>query len=84
MGENKVLLFPQKVKSRSDAAIECHERLGGILPFYHRKAARAVDVVGKGGVPARFGGVGAWLARRNSAVFCWSVVFPEIGGDGYF
>ena len=31
VGENKVLLFPQKVKSRSDAAIECHERLGGLL-----------------------------------------------------
>jgi hypothetical protein len=43
-------------------------------------------------VPTRFGGVGAWLARSNSAVFlrsrdrgCEDVVdFPGIGGDGYF
>ena len=57
-------------------------------------------MAGKGGeciVPDRFGGVGAWRARRNSAVFCWSVrptiginsnsnavVFPEIGTDGFF
>ena len=47
-------------------------------------------------VSARFGGVGAWCVRSNSAVF-WSarptigihgnnnaVVFPEIGDDGYF
>jgi len=30
-GKSNVLLFPQKVKSRSDAAIECHQRLGGLL-----------------------------------------------------
>ena len=36
---SNVLLFPQKVKSRPDAAIECHERLGGLLRYYHRKAA---------------------------------------------
>ncbi len=43
-------------------------------------------------VPTRFGGVGAWHARRNPAVFLRSrdrgsgdaVVFPEIGEDGYF
>ena len=28
MGENKVLLFPQNMKSHLDDAIECHERLG--------------------------------------------------------
>ena len=39
VGENKVLLFLQKVKSRADAAIECHQRLGGLLRYYHRKAA---------------------------------------------
>ncbi len=33
-GEKKVLLFLQKVKSRLDAAIECHERLGGLLRYY--------------------------------------------------
>ena len=38
MGKNNVLLFPQKVKSRA-AAIECHERLSGLLRYYHRKAA---------------------------------------------
>ena len=51
-----------------------------------------LDVAGQGGVSARFGGVGAWLARRNSAVFLRSrergsedaVVFLVIGGDGYF
>jgi len=45
----------------------------------------------------RFDSVGAWHARRNSAVFCSSVrptigingnsnavVFPEIGTDGFF
>ena len=34
-----VLLFLQKVKSRADDAIECHERLGGLLRYYHRNAA---------------------------------------------
>ena len=34
MGKNNVLLFLQKVKSRLDAAIECHERLGGLLRYY--------------------------------------------------
>ena len=38
-GKSNLLLFPQKVKSRSDAAIECHQRLGGLLRYYHRKAA---------------------------------------------
>ena len=43
-------------------------------------------------MPAHFGGVGAWRARSNSAVFLRSrdrgsedaVVFLEIGGDGFF
>ena len=34
-----VLLFPQKVKSHLNDAIECHERLSGLLRYYHRKAA---------------------------------------------
>jgi hypothetical protein len=38
-GKSNVLLFPQKEKSRPDAAIECHERLGGLLRYYHREAA---------------------------------------------
>ena len=48
MGENKVLLFLQKTKSRPDAAIECHQRLGGLLRYYHRKAAWAFDVAEQG------------------------------------
>ena len=39
VGENKVLLFLQNVKSHLDYAIECHQRLGGLLRYYHRKAA---------------------------------------------
>ena len=38
-GKGNVLLFLRQTKSRPDAAIECHERLGGLLRFYHRKAA---------------------------------------------
>jgi len=38
-GMSNVLLFPQKEKSRPDAAIECHERLGGLMRYYHCKAA---------------------------------------------
>ena len=38
-GKGNVLLFPQQTKSRPDAAIACHERLGGLLRYYHRKAA---------------------------------------------
>ena len=37
--EEQGLLFPQKVKPRPDAAIECHQRLGGLLRYDHRKAA---------------------------------------------
>ena len=36
---NNVLLFPQNMKSHLDAAIECHQRLGGLLRYYYRKAA---------------------------------------------
>ena len=43
-------------------------------------------------MPTRFGGVGAWRVRSHSAVFLRSrdrgsedaVVFPGIGGDGFF
>ncbi len=37
--KSNVLLLPQKVKSRLDSAIECHDRPGGLLRFYHRMAA---------------------------------------------
>ncbi len=38
-GKGNVLLFPQKMKPLPDSAIECHERLGGLLRYYRRKAA---------------------------------------------
>ena len=38
-GKSNVLLFPQRMKSCPDAAIACHERLGGLLRYCHRKAA---------------------------------------------
>ena len=53
MSKNNVLLFLQKVKLRADDAIECHERLSGLLRYYHRKAACAFDVAGKGGAASR-------------------------------
>jgi len=31
--------FPQKAKLRPGDAIKCHERLGGLLRYYHGKAA---------------------------------------------
>ena len=40
-----------------------------LLRYYYRNAASAFDLAGKGGVSARFGGVGAWRVRRNSAFF---------------
>ena len=38
-GKDNVLLFPQKAKPQITADIECHQRLGGLLCYYHRKAA---------------------------------------------
>jgi len=38
-GRGNVLLFPQKAKPQITADIECHQRLGGLLCYYHRKAA---------------------------------------------
>ena len=39
-GKSNVLLFPQRMKScPADAAIECHHWFGGLLRYYHRKAA---------------------------------------------
>jgi len=38
-GRSNTLLFAQKTKLRQGAAIECHERLGGLLRNSHRKAA---------------------------------------------
>ena len=40
-GKDNVLLFPSAdhVLRTNDEPIECKERLGGLLKFYHRKAA---------------------------------------------
>ena len=38
-GKGNVLLFPQKAKSHITADIECRQRLGGLLRYYHRTAA---------------------------------------------
>ena len=41
-GKGNVILFPApaaRAKPRSEGAIECRERLGGLLKYYHRQAA---------------------------------------------
>src|SRR5215471_17287228 len=38
-GKSNVLLFPQVTNTRCDKAVECRERLGGLLRYYHREAA---------------------------------------------
>jgi hypothetical protein len=40
-GKGNVLLFPSANNTSRllDAPVECKERLGGLLKFYHRKAA---------------------------------------------
>ena len=40
-GKGNVLLFPSAMpsSSRRDDAIECKERLGGMLKYYYREAA---------------------------------------------
>jgi hypothetical protein len=39
-GKGNVILFPSaKVAPNTDSSIECRERLGGLLKYYHRKAA---------------------------------------------
>lgn len=42
VAENRTLMEPLKGRLRltgPDATIECHERLGGLLRYYDRKAA---------------------------------------------
>jgi putative transposase len=38
-GKSNVLLFPQVTETRCDKSVECRERLGGLLRYYHRDAA---------------------------------------------
>jgi transposase InsO family protein len=38
-GKNNVLLFPQIRASRPADTVQCRERLGGLLRYYHREAA---------------------------------------------
>ena len=40
-GKDNVLLFPTATKAmnRVDGSINCKERLGGLLKYYHREAA---------------------------------------------
>src|SRR5215469_14311513 len=44
-GKSNVLLFPQVTEIRCDKAGECRERLGGLLRYYHRDAARVHDQI---------------------------------------
>jgi putative transposase len=37
-GKNNVLLFRQMTETRRDKPMRCHDRLGGLLRYYHRAA----------------------------------------------
>jgi putative transposase len=38
-GKSNILLFPQTTETHRDKPVECRERLGGLLRYYHRAAA---------------------------------------------
>jgi hypothetical protein len=38
-GKGNVLLFPRGTNIRRDGPVQCRERLGGLLRYYHREAA---------------------------------------------
>ena len=38
-GLDKELIFPEKTAAKPSAPIECRQRLGGLLKYYHRQAA---------------------------------------------
>lgn len=38
-GRSNVLLFPQITETRRDGPMQCRERLGGLLRYYHQEAA---------------------------------------------
>jgi putative transposase len=39
-GKGNVLLFPRRANTRRDGHVQCRERLGGLLRYYHQEAAR--------------------------------------------
>jgi hypothetical protein len=38
-GKSNILLFPRVTEIRCEKAVECRQRLGGLLRYYHREAA---------------------------------------------
>jgi len=38
-GKRNVLLFPRDTDRHREGPVRCHERLGGLLRYYHREAA---------------------------------------------
>ena len=38
-GKGNVLLFAQAIDTRRENPVQCRERLGGLLRYYHREAA---------------------------------------------
>src|SRR6266849_5350771 len=38
-GKGNVLLFPRSANTRRDGPVQCRERLGGLLRYYHQEAA---------------------------------------------
>ena len=38
-GKGNVLLFPRSANTRRDGHVQCRERLGGLLHYYHQEAA---------------------------------------------
>src|SRR5260370_1413718 len=38
-GKGNVLLFPRSTNTRRDGHVQCRERLGGLLRYYHQEAA---------------------------------------------
>ena len=38
-GKSNVLLFPRGTNGCRDSSVQCRERLGGLLRYYHREAA---------------------------------------------
>ena len=38
-GKGNILLFPQRTRTSREAPVQCRERLGGLLRYYHQEAA---------------------------------------------